>query len=589
MALLAHPVSLTWDAAYPSNNVSLSYDSYDRPTTVADGTGTSTSGYDDLDLLLTSTRTYTGISGKTFNYAYYPDGSRQTMVNPAGTWTYHYDANSRPTSMASPAGTASYQYLDNGWLSKRTLPNGAYTDYAYNAIGALTGLTNKNSGGSTLSSYGTFVYDGVFNLKNVTGSVTGQSTLSGTQTWTYDTKDRLLSEVGTRLGGYTQNFGYDNSGNPTTFKGIGQTFNSDNQRSATGYVFDGNGNPTTYAGTALTFDPENRVTGIGASWTAGYGADDLRAWKQVSGTRTYYLYDGTDPVAEMNSSGTVTATNSFGPDGLVARQQSGAWIQYQFDQQGNVSQRLNASQTVLSSSVYDAYGLESNVGSPTDTFGFNAQWGYLFDRENGLYACSYRQYDPNQGRWINRDPIGYEGGVNVYGYCEASPNQNIDPLGHSRLTYLYELIERITGKVLKNGVTYTPKTRYPKHYYEENNAFMRILESSEDRAAMRAKEMAKTKAAGPGELPLSNEPWSPNGKAKKAAIEAAKGGGLIATFVGVIKECVELLDPTPIGLAMDAGKAVGPIIQPWVNRNQSKNWKGGMRHGWDDWLDENGG
>lgn len=132
-------------------------------------------------------------------------------------------------------------------------------------------------------------------------------------------------------------------------------------------MFDGNGNPTTYAGTTFTYDPENRVTGIGASWSATYRADGLRAKKTVSGTSTYYLYDGGVPVIEMNGAGATTAVNAFGPDGLVARQQSGSWIQYQFDQQGNVAQRLNTSQAVLSSSVYDAYGVESNVGLKPDS------------------------------------------------------------------------------------------------------------------------------------------------------------------------------------------------------------------------------
>lgn len=41
----------------------------------------------------------------------------------------------------------------------------------------------------------------------------------------------------------------------------------------------------------------------------------------------------------------------------------------------------------------------------------------------------FRYYDPAQGRWLNRDPIGYAGGVNVYGYCGSGPVQAIDPLG----------------------------------------------------------------------------------------------------------------------------------------------------------------
>ena len=145
----------------------------------------------------------------------------------------------------------------------RTLQNGCYTTYAYNPVGMLTSLTNSGAFGQTLSSFSNFGYDGVFNLKNVTASVPGAPSYGGTNTWAYDTKDRLLSDASTKLGGWSFAFGYDPAGNPTTFKGVSQLFNADNQRNAAGFVFDGNGNPTTYAGVGMAYDVENRLTGSG--------------------------------------------------------------------------------------------------------------------------------------------------------------------------------------------------------------------------------------------------------------------------------------------------------------------------------------
>ncbi len=49
---------------------------------------------------------------------------------------------------------------------------------------------------------------------------------------------------------------------------------------------------------------------------------------------------------------------------------------------------------VTSSSSYPAYGWESSTSTPTDTFGFNARWGYIYDRETGPYMCQHRYYDP---------------------------------------------------------------------------------------------------------------------------------------------------------------------------------------------------
>lgn len=38
-------------------------------------------------------------------------------------------------------------------------------------------------------------------------------------------------------------------------------------------------------------------------------------------------------------------------------------------------------------------------------------------------------YDPEQGRWLSRDPIGEDGGTNLYGYVGNNPTNWVDPFG----------------------------------------------------------------------------------------------------------------------------------------------------------------
>ncbi|MBD3895312.1 RHS repeat-associated core domain-containing protein, partial [Halomonas sp. ML-15] len=50
------------------------------------------------------------------------------------------------------------------------------------------------------------------------------------------------------------------------------------------------------------------------------------------------------------------------------------------------------------------------------------------DEESGLYYNRHRYYDPQQGRYISQDPIGLNGGTNLYGYV-TNPTGMVDPLG----------------------------------------------------------------------------------------------------------------------------------------------------------------
>src|SRR5207253_40305 len=128
-------------------------------------------------------------------------------------------------------------------------------------------------------------------------------------------KDELTLEQSTRGGKVNNRFAYDAAGNPTTFRGVKRTFNNSNEVADSGFVYDGAGNPTTYVGTQLAFDPENRLTQAGNLLQAGYDGDGLRAWKQSASGRTYFLYDGEQPVVELDGAGNVTATNTFGASG----------------------------------------------------------------------------------------------------------------------------------------------------------------------------------------------------------------------------------------------------------------------------------
>ena len=55
--------------------------------------------------------------------------------------------------------------------------------------------------------------------------------------------------------------------------------------------------------------------------------------------------------------------------------------------------------------------------------------GREYDAETGLYYYRARCYDPAIGRFLQTDPIGYKGGINLYSYCSNNPIIYVDPLG----------------------------------------------------------------------------------------------------------------------------------------------------------------
>jgi RHS repeat-associated protein len=101
---------------------------------------------------------------------------------------------------------------------------------------------------------------------------------------------------------------------------------------------------------------------------------------------------------------------------------------YAYDQQGTVTQRFNADGSFKNAFACDAFG--NKLAGTQDTYSYNAKSGYYYDSETEFYYCTHRYYDPKNGRWLTEDPIGFEGGLNLYGYCGNGPVGSVDPEGN---------------------------------------------------------------------------------------------------------------------------------------------------------------
>lgn len=200
------------------------------------------------------------------------------------------------------------------------------------------------------------------------------------------------------------------------------------------YTYDGNGNMTGDESRTFQWDAKNRLTRI-----VYFGTN----------ASTEMAYDGLDrrvSIVEKDGTGTVVSSKSFVWDGLsIADQRIGSTVSRQYfsegwrdasagtnyfygrDHLGSVREVVNSSSSVLTRYGYDAYGRVTKLsGTVESDFQYT---GHYAHSPSGLYLAPFRAYDAELGRWISRDPIGEEGGINLYGYVGNNPINAIDPLG----------------------------------------------------------------------------------------------------------------------------------------------------------------
>jgi RHS repeat-associated protein len=100
---------------------------------------------------------------------------------------------------------------------------------------------------------------------------------------------------------------------------------------------------------------------------------------------------------------------------------------YTKDHLGSIREMTTSSATIVGRNSYDPYGrITEDITTTESTIGFTGMYRHT---TSGLNLTLYRAYDPNLGRWISRDPIGEDGGLNLYGYVGNAPINLIDFFG----------------------------------------------------------------------------------------------------------------------------------------------------------------
>ena len=137
-------------------------------------------------------------------------------------------------------------------------------------------------------------------------------------------------------------------------------------------------------------------------------------------------------------SGTLDGAGGIG--GLLFLRKNGCDVYVPlYDGHGNVVQYVDKQGTIVASYAYDAFGntmQKSGVKADELKMRFSTKYS---DDESGLYYFGRRFYSPRIARWLTRDPIEEDGGLNLYAYCGNASVDNVDPYGLVLLKVLTSL------------------------------------------------------------------------------------------------------------------------------------------------------
>ncbi len=389
--------------------------------------------YDELNKLIFVEIDY-GSFNKNISYLYDSNGNCIKMKDPdGGSTVYQYDAVDQLISVTNPSDETTTFSYDNG--ERRigmTYSNGIKTSYSYDVLNRLLNLTIKNSAETIIQSY-SYSYDAVGNRLNMT------EIGRGITHYEYDELYRLIN-VSYPTGVSTQ-YTYDGIGNRLTMENdtltISYIYDDDTRLTNAGstiFSYDNNGNLISKnvkgAITSYEYDYENRLKKVilpdTSQVTYHYSNDGDRLSRTDIDETTYYFYDHEDILMELDETGVPIAEYTHGPriDEPVILNRSGETSFYHFDALGSITSLTDSNGDIVAIYDYDVFGtILEDTGGIVNPYGFT---GREYDNKTKLYYFRARNYDPEVGRFISKDPLD---STNLYSYVNNNPVNQLDPLG----------------------------------------------------------------------------------------------------------------------------------------------------------------
>ena len=336
-----------------------------------------------------SARVMQTLGGQTYTkrFGYYKQGDHATnRVN-----TIYYSKN------GVSDGKVIYTYDGMGNIVSVNENGKQHYKYAYDKIGRL--ISEKDVDKNREICY-TYDENGNIQTKIQNGTITNYRYKDGT--------DRLMNYG-------SEEFAYDNLGNPTTYRNMPCEWEKGRQLKS---ITDGTNTVT------FTYDE--------------FGE---RISKTAGGITTNYVYENGKLLREITGSEKIDFI--YGAEGIIGIRIGNENYLYRKNVYGDVTEIYDASGVKVGKYKYTAFGeceVEMNTNGIAEKNPIRYR-GYYYDTETSLYYLKTRYYDPEVGRFMTIDGIEYLdpetiNGLNLYAYCGNNPVMNIDPSGNFFLTFL---------------------------------------------------------------------------------------------------------------------------------------------------------